>query len=53
MAAALGSSGVQPPGEDWLDPVMTVDVLGMSIEEKSNQQVERVQAGAEWSLLVF
>jgi hypothetical protein len=36
MAATLGEAGIQPPREDWLDPVITVDILELRIEEKSD-----------------
>jgi hypothetical protein len=39
MAATLDRSGIQPPREGCLDPVITVDILDLSIEEKWNQQV--------------
>jgi len=34
MAATLGRSGIQPPREGCLDPVITVDILELRIEEK-------------------
>jgi hypothetical protein len=36
MAATLGRSGIQPPQEGCLDPVITVDILDLIIEEKSD-----------------
>jgi hypothetical protein len=39
MAATLGRSGIQPPRESCLDPVITVDILELRIEEKSDQHV--------------
>jgi len=36
MAATLSRSGIQPPREDCLDPVITVDILDLRIEEKSD-----------------
>ncbi|MCU1750915.1 hypothetical protein [Pseudomonas sp. 6D_7.1_Bac1] len=53
MAATLGKSGIQPLREGCFDPVMTVDILDLSIEEKSSQQVDGGLEGAEWSLLGF
>jgi hypothetical protein len=43
MAATLGKSGIQPPREGWLDPVMTVDILELRIEEKCSAQAKRNQ----------
>jgi hypothetical protein len=39
MAATLGRSGIQPPREGCLDPVITVDILELRIEEKSDPHV--------------
>jgi hypothetical protein len=36
MAATLGRSGIQLPRENCLDPVITVDILELRIEEKSD-----------------
>jgi hypothetical protein len=38
MAATLGRSGIQPPQEGCLDPVITVDILALRIEEKYGLQ---------------
>ena len=43
MAATLDRSGIQPPWEGCLDPVITVDILELRIEEKSDQYVKRNQ----------
>jgi hypothetical protein len=43
MAATLGRSGIQPPREDCLDPVITVDILELIIEEKFDRYVRRNQ----------
>ncbi|WPN58867.1 hypothetical protein [Pseudomonas sp. P9_31] len=43
MAATLGRSGIQPPREGCLDPVITVDVLELRIEEKFGSHVDRDQ----------
>jgi hypothetical protein len=40
MAATLGRAGIQPPRESCLDPVITVDILELRIEEKSGQQAD-------------
>jgi hypothetical protein len=39
MAATLVRSGIQPPRESCLDPVITVDILELRIEEKSDPHV--------------
>jgi hypothetical protein len=43
MAATLGRSGLQPPREGCLDPVITVDILEQIIEEKSGSHANRDQ----------
>ncbi|PAU59071.1 hypothetical protein BZL43_10855 [Pseudomonas sp. PICF141] len=43
MAATLGRSGIQPPREGCLDPVITVDILEQIIEEKSGSHANRHQ----------
>ncbi|PQP02944.1 hypothetical protein C5612_17535 [Pseudomonas frederiksbergensis] len=43
MAATLGRSGIQPPREGCLDPVITVDILEQRIEEKSGSHADRDQ----------
>jgi len=43
MAATLGRSGIQPPREGCLDPVITVDILDQRIEEKYDSQASRDQ----------
>jgi hypothetical protein len=43
MAATLGRSGIQPPREGCLDPVITVDILEQRIEEKYDQHAKRHQ----------
>jgi hypothetical protein len=40
MAATLVRSGIQPPREGCLDPVITVDILELIIEEKSDWHVK-------------
>jgi len=49
MAATLGRSGIQPPWEGCFDPVITIDILELRIEEKSALQAEARPKGAEWS----
>ncbi|MEK1834733.1 hypothetical protein ACQKPC_24200 [Pseudomonas sp. NPDC089918] len=43
MAATLGRSGIQPPREGCLDPVITVDILEQIIEEKSGSHANQNQ----------
>jgi hypothetical protein len=43
MAATLGSAVVQPPREGCLDPVITVDILELRIEEKSDPDAHQDQ----------
>jgi len=43
MAATLIDSAVQPPREGCLDPVMTVDIPELRIEEKSGLEARRDQ----------
>jgi hypothetical protein len=43
MAATLGKSGIQPPREGCLDPVITVDVLEQIIEEKCGSHADQNQ----------
>jgi hypothetical protein len=43
MAATLGRSGIQPPREGCLDPVITVDILEQRIEEKFSSHAARSQ----------
>jgi hypothetical protein len=43
MAATLGRSGIQPPREGCLDPVITVDILEQRIEEKFSSHAARGQ----------
>jgi hypothetical protein len=43
MAATLGRSGIQPPSEGCFDPVITVLILELRIEEKFVSQVKRNQ----------
>ncbi|MGF6224239.1 hypothetical protein [Pseudomonas frederiksbergensis] len=43
MAATLDRSGIQPPREGCLDPVITVDILEQIIEEKSGSHANQNQ----------
>ncbi|RON58096.1 hypothetical protein BK667_02435 [Pseudomonas frederiksbergensis] len=43
MAATLGRSGIQPPWEGCFDPVITVLILELRIEEKFAPQAKRDQ----------
>ena len=43
MAATLGRSGIQPPCEGCFDPVITVDIPELRIEEKSGLEARRDQ----------
>jgi len=43
MAATLGRSGIQPPREGCLDPVITVDILEQRIEEKFSSHAAHSQ----------
>ncbi|MFJ2687065.1 hypothetical protein ACIOYV_25400 [Pseudomonas sp. NPDC087342] len=43
MAATLGRSGIQPPSEGCFDPVITVLILELRIEEKFVSQAKRNQ----------
>jgi hypothetical protein len=43
MAATLGRSGIQPPWEGCFDPVITIDIPELRIEEKSAFEARRDQ----------